>query len=51
MQDLGRGAGERELPRAEPTGQGWSMAAAGASESSVAPAGSPEASSEPGVGT
>ena len=35
-------AEERELPRAEPKERAWSMAAAGTSELSAAPAGSSE---------
>ena len=41
MRDLGRGAGGS---RAEPKGRAWSMATAGTSELSVAPAGLSEAS-------
>ena len=44
MPDLGRGAGAFKSSPAEPKGRAWSMAAAGTSESSAAPAGSSEAS-------
>ena len=37
-------AEERRLPRADPQARDWSMAAAGTSESSAAPAGSSKAS-------